>query len=83
MEEDQKPGEGLLRRQDEGVTSAMATTKTPGDNEQNTKGVEDKVGHIGPFKHWTHMSVSYSELQTHFRLFSSVQIAASSMLIWQ
>ena len=45
MEEDQKPGEGLLRRQDEGETS-MATLKTPGDNEQSTKGVEDKVAHM-------------------------------------
>ena len=58
MEEDQK----LLRRQDEGETAAMATPKTPGDNEQNTKGVEDKVCHIGPFKHWTPLSTCQFKL---------------------
>ena len=70
MEEDQKPGEGLLRRQDEGETAAMATPKTPGDNEQNTKGVEDKVGHIGPFKHWTPWSTC-RRLTTKFKLIES------------
>ena len=39
MEEDRKPGEDLLRRQDEGETA-----KTPGQDEQGSKGLEDKVG---------------------------------------
>ena len=43
MEEDRKPGEDILRRQDEGETP-----KTPGHDDQGSKGVENKVGHIGP-----------------------------------
>ena len=43
MEEDRKPGEDILRQKDKGETP-----KTLGQDEQGSKGVEDKVGHIGP-----------------------------------
>ena len=61
MEEDQKP-KSRRQGEGEGETAAMATPKTPGDNEQNTKGVEDKVCHIGPFKHWTPLSTCQFKL---------------------
>ena len=55
MEEDRKPRE---------AEDASATPKAPGDNEEGTKGVEDKVGCHAIFSqlNWRCMSLDDTDL---------------------
>ena len=69
MEEDGKPGEDLSRRQDEGATPE----KSGHDDEQGTKGVENKVGYIAPFQLTLTESIHIYVCLSHLKLFIFVQ----------